>query len=34
MRRRHFVLMVLGSALGAACSADAAQSMVVYKNAS
>jgi outer membrane biogenesis lipoprotein LolB len=34
MKRRQFVLVLLGTALLPACSADAAESVVVYKDAS
>jgi len=34
MKRRQFVLVLLGTALLAACSADAADPMIVYKDAS
>jgi outer membrane biogenesis lipoprotein LolB len=33
MKRRQFVLVLLGTALLPACSADAAESVVVYKDA-
>jgi hypothetical protein len=34
VKRRQFVLIVLGTTLLPACSADAAESVVVYKDAS
>lgn len=34
MKRRQFVLLILGTALGTACSADAADTITVYKDAS
>jgi hypothetical protein len=34
MKRRKFVLVLLGTALLPACSADAAESVVIYKDAS
>jgi hypothetical protein len=33
MKRRHFVLGVAGAAILAGCSADAADAVVVYKDA-
>lgn len=33
MKRRELVLLMLGTALGAACSADAADAITVYKDA-
>jgi hypothetical protein len=34
MKRRQFVLILLGTALLPACNADAAEAVVVYKDAS
>jgi outer membrane biogenesis lipoprotein LolB len=34
MKRRQFVLVLAGTALLPACTADAAESVVVYKDAS
>lgn len=33
MKRRQFVLLMVGTGLGAACSADAADTITVYKSA-